>query len=167
MFKFCRNCIMFLKGSFVSQDAYQWHLNLGISVSFKCVLLQLWKVSSFTICGLYLLDKSWIAYFSNQCCIADRFFPIRASREAPRILERVAIPFSMESSQPRDPAWVSHIAGGFFPIGASREAPEYWSGQPIPSPGELPDKGINQGFPALRAEALPAELPGKPLPMVV
>ena len=111
MFKFCRNCIMFLKGSFVSQDTYQWHLNLGISVSFKCVLLQLWKVSSFTICGLYLLDKSWIAYFSNQCCIADRFFPIGATREAPRILERVAIPFSMESSQPRDQTQVSF---GFF-----------------------------------------------------
>ena len=31
-----------------------------------------------------------------------------------RILEWVAIPFSRESSQPRDRTQVSHIAGGFF-----------------------------------------------------
>ena len=32
----------------------------------------------------------------------------------PRILEQVAIPFSKESSQSRDPTWISYIAGGFF-----------------------------------------------------
>ena len=32
------------------------------------------------------------------------------------ILERVAIPFSRGSSQPRDSIWVSCIAGGFFTI---------------------------------------------------
>ena len=31
-----------------------------------------------------------------------------------RILEWVAFPFSRGSSQPRDQAQVSHIAGGFF-----------------------------------------------------
>jgi len=31
-----------------------------------------------------------------------------------RILERVAIPFSRESSQPRDLTQVSHIVGGFY-----------------------------------------------------
>ena len=31
-----------------------------------------------------------------------------------RILERVAIPFSRESSQPNDLTQVSHIAGGFY-----------------------------------------------------
>jgi len=31
-----------------------------------------------------------------------------------RILERVAIPSSRGSSQPRDQTQVSHIAGGFF-----------------------------------------------------
>ena len=31
-----------------------------------------------------------------------------------RILEWVAFPFFRESSQPRDRAQVSHIAGGFF-----------------------------------------------------
>ena len=39
---------------------------------------------------------------------------------------------------------------------------EYWSGLPFPSPGELPDPGIEPGSPALQAGALPSEPPGKP-----
>jgi len=39
---------------------------------------------------------------------------------------------------------------------------EYWSGLPSPSPGDLPDPGIEPGSPALQADALPSESPGKP-----
>ena len=39
---------------------------------------------------------------------------------------------------------------------------EYWSGYPFPSPGDLPNPGIELRSPALRADSLPAELPGKP-----
>ena len=35
-------------------------------------------------------------------------------KENPRILERVAYPFSRGSSQPRNPTGISRIAGGFF-----------------------------------------------------
>ena len=45
--------------------------------------------------------------------------------------------------------------------GFSRQ--ECWSGLPFPSPGNLPDPGIEPGSPTLRAAALPSELPGKPL----
>ena len=38
---------------------------------------------------------------------------------------------------------------------------KYWSGLPFPSPGDLPDQGIEPGFPALQADALPSEPPGK------
>ena len=41
--------------------------------------------------------------------------------------------------------------------------PEYWSGLPIPSPGNLPDPGFEPGSTALQADSLPPELPGKPL----
>ena len=34
---------------------------------------------------------------------------------------------------------------------------EYWSGLPFPSPGDLPDPGIELGSPALQADALPSE----------
>ena len=39
------------------------------------------------------------------------------------ILEWVAVPFSRESSQPRDRTQVTRIAGGFFTIWATRGAP--------------------------------------------
>ena len=40
--------------------------------------------------------------------------------------------------------------------------PEYWSGQPFPSPGDLPNPGIETRSPALQAESLPAEPQRKP-----
>ena len=40
--------------------------------------------------------------------------------------------------------------------------PEYWSGEPFPSPGDLPDPGIKPGSPALQADSSPAEPQGKP-----
>ena len=43
-------------------------------------------------------------------------------------------------------------------MGFSRQ--EYWSGLPFPSPGDLPDPGIDPRSPALQADALPSEPPG-------
>ena len=43
-----------------------------------------------------------------------------------RTLEWVALPFSRESSQPRDQAQVSHIVGRFFTSWATRKAQKYW-----------------------------------------
>ena len=40
---------------------------------------------------------------------------------------------------------------------------EYWSGFPFPLPGDLPDPGIEPGSPALQADDLPSEPPGKPI----
>ena len=59
-------------------------------------------------------------------------------------------------------------------MGFSRQ--EYWSGLPFPSPGnlpdpgidlpdpgiDLPDPGIKPGSPALQADTLLSELPGNP-----
>ena len=45
------------------------------------------------------------------------------------------------------------------PMGFSRQ--EHWSGLPFPSPGDLPNPGIDPGSPALEADALPSEPPGK------
>ena len=40
---------------------------------------------------------------------------------------------------------------------------EYWGGLPFPSPGDHPNLGIEPGSPALEADSLPTEPPGKPL----
>ena len=47
-------------------------------------------------------------------------------------------------------------------IGFSRQ--EYWCGLPFPSPGDLPNPGIEPRSPASQADSLPTELQGKPLP---
>ena len=39
---------------------------------------------------------------------------------------------------------------------------EYWGRLPFPSPEDLPNPVIKPGSPALQAEALPSEPPGKP-----
>ena len=44
-------------------------------------------------------------------------------------------------------------------MGFSRQG--YWSGLPFPSPGDLPDPGIEPGSPALHVDSLPNELQGK------
>ena len=44
-------------------------------------------------------------------------------------------------------------------VGFSRQ--EYWSGLPFSSPGDLPNSDIEPGSPALQADSLPSELPGK------
>ena len=57
------------------------------------------------------------------------------------------------------------------PWTASHQAPpsmgfyrqEYWSGLPFPSPGILPDPGIEPRSPALQASSLTSEPPGNPL----
>ena len=41
-------------------------------------------------------------------------------------------------------------------MGFSRQ--EYWSGLPFPSPGDLPNPGIELGSPAPQADTLPTEL---------
>ena len=45
-------------------------------------------------------------------------------------------------------------------VGFSRQ--EYWSGLPFPSPGDLPNPGIEPESPEFQADALTSEPPGKP-----
>ena len=55
-----------------------------------------------------------------------------------------------------DPMDCSHWAS--LSMGFSRQ--EYWSGLPFPSPGDLPDPGIEPGSPALQIDSLPSEPAG-------
>ena len=54
----------------------------------------------------------------------------------------------------------SVMSDSLRPLEFSR--PEYWSGWPFPSPGDLPNPGIEPRTPALQADSLPAEPQGKP-----
>ena len=48
-----------------------------------------------------------------------------------------------------------------LPMEFSRQ--EYWSGLTVPSPGDLPNSGIKPGSPAVQADSLLSESPGKPI----
>ena len=75
-----------------------------------------------------------------------------------RILEWVAFPFSRGSSQPKDGTQVCrHCRQILYPL-SHQGNQEYQSGQPIPSPADLPDLGIEPGSPALQVDSLPSEL---------
>ena len=62
-----------------------------------------------------------------------------------------------------------------YPWTAARHTPlsmefsrqDHWSGVPFSSPGDLPDPKIESGSPALQADSLPSEPPGKPVCKVI
>ena len=56
-------------------------------------------------------------------------------------------------------AWTVARQAPLF-VGFSRQ--DYWSGLPCPPLGDLPDPGVEPRFPALQADSLPSEPPGKP-----
>ena len=69
----------------------------------------------------------------------------------------VGVP-SLSCVQPFATLWtVAHQAS--LSMEFSRQ--EYWSGVSFPSPEDLPDPGIKPRSPALQADALPSEPPGK------
>ena len=67
---------------------------------------------------------------------------------------------------------LSHVQLLVTPWTVARQAPlsmrfsrqEYWSGLPVPSPGDLPDPEMEPVSSALQADSLPSEPPGKPHP---
>ena len=73
-------------------------------------------------CLPFSRSSSWPRDQNRVSCISSMFFTIWATREAPIILEWVAIPFSRGSSQSRDPTQVSHTVSRFFTVWATREA---------------------------------------------
>ena len=48
------------------------------------------------------------------------------------------------------------------PLSMEFSRQEYWSGLQFPSPGDLPDPGIEPGSPELLVDSLLVEPPGKP-----
>ena len=46
-----------------------------------------------------------------------------------------------------------------LPLSLGFSKQEYWSGLPFPSPGDLPDPGIEPRFPALQGDSLLSEPP--------
>ena len=87
-------------------------------------------------------------------------------------ISRMQKMLSKSSSNPK--AWIlkslSHVQFFATPWTIAYQTPPYmgfsrqecWSGLPFPSPGDLLDPGIEPRSPALQADALLSEPPGKP-----
>ena len=59
--------------------------------------------------------------------------------------------------------WIAALQA---PLSMEFSRQEYWSGFPFSSPGDLPDAGTESRSPALQADSLPSEPPGKPSVMI-
>ena len=57
---------------------------------------------------------------------------------------------------------VCHPVDSQAPLSMELSRQEYWSGLPCPSPGNLPNPGVEPKSSALQADFLPPEPPGKP-----
>ena len=88
---------------------------------------------------------------SYQQCVSDSDFlhPHQHQRSEVKFLSRVRL-----LATPQTIACYAPPSMGF-----SRQ--EYWSRLPFPSSEDLPDPGIKPRSPALQADALPSEPPGK------
>ena len=84
--------------------------------------------------------------------------------------ENFKSPISNLQLKPLEVKLLSHVRLFVFPWTVDYQAPpsmefssqEYWSGLPFPSPGDLPNPGIEPRSPALQADALPSAPPVNP-----
>ena len=53
------------------------------------------------------------------------------------------------------------LGGRQAPLSMEFSRQEYWSGLPLPSPGDLPNTRVEPRFPTLQEDSLPMEAPGK------
>ena len=73
---------------------------------------------------------------------------------------RVALQGNPLSASPLCPTLWTVACQAPLSMGFPRQ--EYWSGLPFPSPGDLPDPGMEPRSPALQADSLPLSPLGKP-----
>ena len=87
--------------------------------------------------------------------VIPRFWSILNTYLVPGISEVKSLSHVRFFATPWTAAYQAPLSMGF-----SRQ--EYWSGVPFPSPGHLPNPGIEPRFPVQQAHALPSEPPGNP-----
>ena len=99
--------------------------------------------------------------------ISELNSPIKKQRLAEWIFKKMMIPL-YDVYKKREEREVSQLCLTLCdPMDCTYQAPpsmgfswqEYWSGVPFPSPGDLPDPGIEPRSPALQTDTLPSEPP--------
>ena len=83
-----------------------------------------------------------------------------------RILDWVASPFFRGFSWPRDQTQVSRIAGILYQL-RPKGSPKILERVAYPSPGDLPDPGIEPGYPALQEILYQLSYKGSPISLLI
>ena len=96
--------------------------------------------------ALWHMESSWTTDRTRVSCIG-RWIPIHCATGGGSLVTKpcptLVTPWTVARQAP-------------LSMGFSKQ--EYWSGLPFPSPGDLPDPGIEPRSPALQTDALPTEL---------
>ena len=146
----------------------------------KCILFPLIKSEVKSLSHVWLFATPWtVAYqaplsmgFCRQECWSRLPFP--SPGDLPNLGIEPGSPALQADALPSEPPgkpWsCSVVSNSATPWTVAHQAPpsmefsrqRYWSGLPFPSPGDLPDPGIEPGSPVLWADALLSEPPGNP-----
>ena len=103
-----------------------------------------WVAISFSRGSSWAKDWTWVS------CIAGRFFTVWATRETP-----VTFPFTSIYSLPYSIVCAHSVVSNSVtprtiacqvPLSMEFSRQEYWSELPFPTPGDLPDPGIEPTF---------------------
>ena len=132
-------CSVYIYTAFLHQCIYVWYIDMPYSNKFTHIIIVIYRI--FTVLFLLYTCIIWKWKSLSHTRLFAPPWTVHGILQA-RIVEWVAFPFSRGSSQPRDWTQVSHFADGFFTSWATREAREYWSGYPIPSPADLPNRDL-------------------------
>ena len=128
-------------------------------VILKCHLLLFFATTDHSWIGLWR-GKKWNLYDSQWQTTSSVVGPGSSFKSLPKAKWKVKVKSLSRVWLFATPWTVAHKAPPS--MGFSRQ--EYWSGLPFPSPGDLPYPGIEPRSPALQADALTSEPPGKPHP---
>ena len=117
-------------------------------------------LSSSAACGIFPeRDQTCVP------CIGRQVLNHGAIREAPDLKKKkkhfpTALAFHIPSIVKEPVKLFGHV--WLSPPSMEFSRQEYQGGLPFPSPGDLPNPGIEPRSPALQADTLPSEPPGKP-----
>ena len=136
-----KDTVLVLKRELIKYSSMKWDKNL----------YSWWKWKQKSLSCVWLFVTPWTVWNSpgqdtgvGSLSLLQRIFPTQGLN--PGLLHCRQILYQLRhKGSPRILAWVAYL----------------FSGQPIPSPGDLPDPGIKQGSPALQVDSLSGELPGK------
>ena len=121
----------------MSDSATPWTAALQAPLSMEFSKQEYWSGLPFPFPG----DLPDSGIESGSPALAGEFFTTNTTWETVRLF---ATPWTVAYHAPPSMGFSSQ---------------ECWSGLPFPSPGDLPDPGIEPGSPTLQADALPSEPP--------